>query len=67
LAATLFGSQQLGLPDDKLIITVVIIQLVSIPGAMSMSVIVRKIWKPTCFGGYGFVLDYHLYLCLQCG
>jgi UMF1 family MFS transporter len=39
LAATLFGSQLLGLPDDKLIITVVLIQLVAIPGAMLMSVL----------------------------
>lgn len=37
LAATLFGSQMLGLPDTKLIVTVVIIQLVAIPGAIGMS------------------------------
>jgi len=37
LAATLFGSQLLGLPDEKLIITIVLIQLVAIPGAMMMS------------------------------
>jgi MFS transporter, UMF1 family len=37
LAATLFGSQVLGLPADRLIITIVIIQLVAIPGAMLMS------------------------------
>ncbi len=37
LAATLFGSQMLGLPDDKLIVTVVLIQLVAIPGAIIMS------------------------------
>jgi len=37
LAATLFGSQALGLPADKLIVTVVLIQLVAIPGAMLMS------------------------------
>ena len=42
LAATLFGSQLLGLPDDKLIITVVLIQLVAIPGAMSMSALSGK-------------------------
>jgi UMF1 family MFS transporter len=42
LAATLFGSQQLGLPADKLIITVVLIQLVAIPGAMSMAVLSGK-------------------------
>ena len=43
LAATLFGSQMLGLPDDKLIITVVLIQLVAIPGAMLMSFLSGKI------------------------
>ncbi len=37
LAATLFGSKLLQLADTKLIITVVIIQLVAIPGAMLMS------------------------------
>jgi MFS transporter, UMF1 family len=42
LAATLFGSQLLGLPDDKLIITIVLIQLVAIPGAMMMSVFSGK-------------------------
>ncbi|MBL7871649.1 MAG: MFS transporter [Cyclobacteriaceae bacterium] len=43
LAATLFGSQMLGLPDDKLIITVVLIQLVAIPGAMVMSFLSGKL------------------------
>lgn len=42
LAATLFGSQVLGLPADKLIITVVLIQLVAIPGAMLMSYLSGK-------------------------
>ena len=37
LAATLFGQETLGLPADKLIITVVLIQLVAIPGAILMS------------------------------
>jgi len=37
LAATLFGSKLLQLEDTKLIITVVIIQLVAIPGAILMS------------------------------
>jgi len=37
LAATLFGSKLLGLPDTKLIITVVLIQLVAILGAIIMS------------------------------
>jgi UMF1 family MFS transporter len=37
LAATLFGSKLLQLPDTKLIVTVVLIQLVAIPGAILMS------------------------------
>ena len=37
LAATLFGSKLLRLPDTKLIVTVVLIQLVAIPGAILMS------------------------------
>lgn len=37
LAATIFGSKLLKLPDTKLIITVVMIQLVAILGAWSMS------------------------------
>ena len=37
LAATIFGSKVLKLPDTKLIITVVVIQLVAIAGAILMS------------------------------
>jgi UMF1 family MFS transporter len=37
LAATIFGARVLGLPNNKLIITVVIIQLVGILGAILMS------------------------------
>ena len=37
MAATLFGSKLLGLDDTKLIITIVLIQLVAIAGAMWMS------------------------------
>jgi UMF1 family MFS transporter len=37
LAATMFGQKTLGLPADKLIITVVLIQLVAIAGAFLMS------------------------------
>ena len=37
LVATMFGAEVLGLPADKLIITVVLIQLVAIPGAILMS------------------------------
>jgi len=42
LAATLFGSKLLQLPDTKLIITVVVIQLVAIPGALLMSKLSSK-------------------------
>jgi UMF1 family MFS transporter len=37
LAATMFGQKTLGLPTDKLIITIVLIQLVAIAGAFLMS------------------------------
>lgn len=37
LAATIFGQKTLGLPEDKLIITVVLIQLVAVGGAFLMS------------------------------
>jgi UMF1 family MFS transporter len=37
LAATIFASKMLGLPDDKLIITVVLIQLLAVVGAIMIS------------------------------
>lgn len=37
LAATMFASKELGLPSDKLIITVVLIQLLAVAGAFLMS------------------------------
>lgn len=67
LAATLFGSQLLGLPDDKLIITIVLIQLVAIPGAMMMSTLSGKygnlrvlmgvvfFWIVVCVAAYSVV------------
>ncbi len=42
LAATLFGSKLLQLPSTKLIITIVLIQLVAIPGAIWMSRLSEK-------------------------
>ena len=42
LAATLFGSKLLQLPDTNLIITIVVIQLVAIPGAIWMSRLSEK-------------------------
>jgi MFS transporter, UMF1 family len=64
LAATLFGSKLLQLPDTKLIITVVIIQLVAIPGAIMMSRLSAKfgnikvlmgvvfMWIVICFAAF---------------
>lgn len=51
LAATLFGSQMLGLPTDKLIITVVLIQLVAILGAMLMAYLSGKLGNITVLMG----------------
>jgi UMF1 family MFS transporter len=42
LAATMFGQKTLGLPSEKLIITVVLIQLVAIAGAFLMSRLSRS-------------------------
>ncbi len=42
LAATLFGSKLLQLADTKLIVTIVVIQLVAIPGAIWMSRLSEK-------------------------
>lgn len=64
LAATLFGQETLGLPADKLIVTVVLIQLVAIPGAIAMSRLsavfgnvtvligVVLLWIVICFSAY---------------
>jgi UMF1 family MFS transporter len=65
LAATIVGSKLLGLPDIKLIVTVVLIQLVAIPGAIFISrlsakfgnlkvlVCVLVVWIGVCLAGYG--------------
>lgn len=65
LAATLFGSQLLGLPAEKLIVTIVLIQLVAIPGAILMSRLSQRhgnipvlmgvvmFWIVVCFCAYG--------------
>jgi MFS transporter, UMF1 family len=64
LAATLFGAKVLGLDETKLIITVVIIQLVAIAGAITMSrlsarfgnfkvlIAVVVMWIIICFAAY---------------
>lgn len=64
LAATIFGSKMLGLPSDKLIITVVLIQVLAIAGAFMMSKLsgrfgnlkvlmgVVVLWIALCFSAY---------------
>jgi UMF1 family MFS transporter len=60
LAATLFGSKLLQLADTKLIITVVIIQLVAIPGSILMSRLSTK------FGNLKVLMGVILFWILIC-
>jgi UMF1 family MFS transporter len=64
MAATIFGSQELGLPSDKLIISVVAIQVVAVLGAWGMAklsgkfgnlpvlMVVIVLWIAICLAGY---------------
>lgn len=64
MAATIFGSQELGLPSDKLIISVVAIQIVAVLGAWGMAKLSGKfgnlpvlmtvivLWIVICLAGY---------------
>jgi len=69
LAATMFGQKTLGLPSDKLIITLVVIQLVAIAGAFLMSRLSRAFgnlkvlmgvvlfWVLICIAAYNVALQ----------
>ncbi len=73
LAATNFGSKVLNLPSTNLIITVVLIQLVAIAGAYTMSHLSKKygnlqvligvviFWIGICIAGYKMQTQYHFY------
>jgi UMF1 family MFS transporter len=73
LAATQFGAKELHLPTTKLIITIMIIQLVAIPGAIIISRLSEKfgnfktligvvaIWVALCAGGYFIQTDVQFY------
>jgi UMF1 family MFS transporter len=64
LAATLYGKSELQIPTTNLIIAILIIQLIAIPGALSISRLSEKIgnintligcvvvWILLCIGGY---------------
>ena len=78
LAATNFGSKELGLPSTNLIITVVIIQLVAIIGANLMSYLSRLFgnfrvligvvifWIFVCMFGYVMQTALHFYILAVC-
>lgn len=74
LAATQFGAKELNLPTDKLIITIMIIQLVAIPGAILISRLSEKfgnirtlmcvvlVWIGVCIGAYFTHTDTQFYI-----
>jgi UMF1 family MFS transporter len=61
LAATLFGSKLLQLPSTKLIITIVLIQLVAIPGAVWMSRLSEKFGNLRVLSG---IIIFWILICL---
>ncbi len=74
LAATLFGSQEMQLSTDKLIISILTIQLVAIAGAFLMARLSKAIgniqtlmivvcaWILICIGAYFTVTEYQFYV-----
>lgn len=74
LASAQFGAKELHLPTTKLIITIMIIQLVAIPGAIFISRLSEKIgniktliwvvsvWVLLCIGGYFIKTDVQFYI-----
>jgi UMF1 family MFS transporter len=74
LAATQFGAKELELPIEKLIITIMIIQLVAIPGSILISrasekfgnirtlIVTVCIWVLVCFAAYFIKSDKHFYM-----
>jgi UMF1 family MFS transporter len=74
LAATQFGAKELNLPTDKLIVTIMIIQLVAIPGAIIISRLSEKfgniktlmgtvlVWVAVCASAYFINTDIEFYI-----
>jgi UMF1 family MFS transporter len=74
LVATDFGIKELKLPNTKLIITLVIIQIVAIGGAFLMSklssmfgnlrviIITVLLWIGVCIAGYFITTEFHFYI-----
>lgn len=73
LVSANFGGKVLNLPSTNLIITIVLIQLVAIPGAFMMSKLSERFgnlpvligvvifWIGVCIGGYYMQTEYHFY------
>ena len=74
LIATIFGEKELHLPTSKLIATILLLQLVAIPGAMLMSYLSSKkfgnvnvligvvlIWICACIGAFYVYTEYQFY------
>jgi UMF1 family MFS transporter len=80
LAATLYGKNELAIPDANLIIAILVIQLVAIPGAIIMAKLSEKfgnlqvlcfvvlVWAGLCFFGYkipkGDITMFYILACL---
>jgi len=75
LVATIFGEKQLHLPTEKLIATILLLQVVAIPGAMLMSYLSRQffgnvkvligviiIWIFCCIGAYFVYTEMEFYV-----
>ena len=74
LVATIFGEKELNLPTEKLIATILLLQIVAIPGAMLMSYLSSKkygninvligvvmIWIAACVAAYFIHTEYQFY------
>lgn len=80
LAATLYGKNELAIPEANLIIAILVIQLVAIPGAIIMAKLSEKfgnlqvlcfvvlVWAGLCFFGYkipkGNITMFYILACL---
>lgn len=75
LVATIFGEKELELPTEKLIATILLLQIVAIPGAMLMSYLSRKffgnvkvligvliIWIGVCAAAYLIKTELQFYI-----
>jgi UMF1 family MFS transporter len=74
MAATIFGSQELGLPETNLIVSVVVIQLVAVIGAWGIAklsgiygnlpvlMVVVVLWITICLAGYRMQTAMHFYI-----